>query len=50
MAVLVEDDGLGVRVNEAAQAYQEQHGVMYGPGIALTLVQDVVGAHGGTVL
>jgi two-component system sporulation sensor kinase A len=49
VVLTVEDDGLGVPSERAAKMLPGSRGVMYGSGVGLTLIQDVVRGHGGTV-
>jgi signal transduction histidine kinase len=45
----VQDDGSGIPKDKAAQLLQKGPGQIHAAGLALSLIQDVVAAHGGDV-
>ena len=48
-SLAVEDDGPGIPPETLASLFARQVGAPHARGLALTLVQDIVAAHGGTL-
>jgi signal transduction histidine kinase len=49
LALVVEDDGPGIPDEKLAYLFERQAGSQHAIGLALTLVHDIVAAHGGGV-
>jgi two-component system OmpR family sensor kinase len=49
MTISVEDDGPGIPADKVSHLFERQAGSQHAIGLGLTLVNDIVVAHGGTV-
>jgi signal transduction histidine kinase len=49
LTISVEDDGPGIPEEKARYLFERQAGAQHAVGLALTLVHDIIAAHGGAV-
>jgi len=47
--ITVSDDGPGIPPAKVRHLFHRENGILHGAALALLLIQDVIGAHGGTV-